>query len=102
MDTITSYEDQILETITAGQEPVVEYVKKAVELVEGYLPEDRPSLPFADQLPSAAEIVDTQFAFAKRLLDAQHDFAKAIVNAVAPAAPAKKVVKSAPKAAAAA
>ncbi len=98
MDTITSYEDQILETITSAQKPAVEYVKKAVDFVEGYLPEDRPSLPFADQLPTAAEIVDSQFAFAKRLLDAQHKFAKAIVNAVAPA-PVKKVVKSAPKAA---
>jgi len=104
LDTVTQAEDKVLETIGSVQEPVVEYVKKAVDYVNGVLPEDRPTLPFADQLPSAAEIVDTQFAFATKLLKAQHDFAKAIVEATAPLTgrPAAKprVAKKAPVAAA--
>jgi hypothetical protein len=101
--TITGLEDKILETITSAQQPVVEYVKKAVDLVEDKLPENLPELPFASKLaenvPTASEIVDTQFAFAKRLLDAQYDFTKAILGAAAPLLreqpkPAVKVAKA--------
>jgi hypothetical protein len=67
------------------QDPVVEAVRKVADYVAGVLPESRPTLPFADQLPTATELVETQFAFARRLLELQHGFAKAVVDAAAPA-----------------
>ena len=47
-DTMTTTQDQILEVIEKIQEPVVDAVRTVVETVEGILPEDRPSVPFAD------------------------------------------------------
>jgi hypothetical protein len=35
---------------------------------------DPAKIPFADQLPTPAETVDTTFSFAGRLLEAQHSF----------------------------
>jgi hypothetical protein len=98
-ETLTSLQDQALETTKAVQDQVVEYVRKAVTAIDERLPEDRPALPFADSFPSAEEIIDNGFgfveslldgqnAFAKQVVESQHDFAKAIVDALAPLAPA--------------
>ena len=91
IETITSYEDQILETVSSAQAPAVEYVAKAVEAIEEYLPENRPALPIA-------ELVDSQFKFAKKALDTQHSFVKAIVGALAPVFNDKPAAKKATKA----
>jgi hypothetical protein len=88
--TITSYEDQILETLSSAQAPAVEYVSKAVDAIEEYLPESRPSLPIS-------KLVDSQYKFAKKALDTQHDFVKAIVGALAPVFNDKPVAKKATK-----
>jgi hypothetical protein len=105
VERITSTEDQVLEYVKAGQETVVDYVKKAVEVVDRYLPEDRPELGFLADAPKPAELIDTQFAFAKKVLENQRDFAKAVLTAVTPLLPAelvtKKPVRKAPAASAA-
>ncbi|MDX6232470.1 MAG: hypothetical protein QOH68_1454 [Nocardioidaceae bacterium] len=88
IDTITTYEDQLLETLSSAQAPAVEYVSKAVDAIEEYLPESRPALP-------VAELVDSQFKFAKKALDTQHKFVKAIVGALAPVFNDKPVAKKA-------
>jgi hypothetical protein len=90
IETITTYEDQILETLSSVREPAVEYVTKAVEAIEEYLPESRPALP-------VAELVDSQFKFAKKALDTQHGFVKALVGALAPVFNDKPVAKKAAK-----
>ena len=117
-DSISSVQDQVLDLIKTVQEPTVDVVEKVVETVEGILPEDRPSLPFADSLPNPAEAIDKAFGLAEQLVDGQHDFVKAIlanqrdfakkiVDAVAPllptapAKPAKPVAAKTTKAAAA-
>jgi hypothetical protein len=84
IETITSVEGQIAEAVETVQQPVVDAVSRIVELVEGFLPEDRPSVPFADALPTPAELIDTQYAFARRMLDIQHGFVKSLIDAVAP------------------
>ncbi|MBA2280858.1 MAG: hypothetical protein M3527_00645 [Actinomycetota bacterium] len=98
LDTITEYEDKALDFVTDLQPKVVEYVGKAADAIASRLPEGRPALPV-----SPVEILDTQFAFATKVLKAQHDFAKSVLNAVAPvlgtavaSAPAKpRTVKAA-------
>jgi hypothetical protein len=106
VDTITTAEDTVLDYVKKGQEKVVEYLKQGVELVDQYLPEDRPELGFLASAPKPAEILDTQFAFAKKMLDNQQHFAKALLAAVNPVLPAelvtKKSVRKAPAAASAA
>lgn len=41
---------------------------------------DPAKIPFADQLPTPAETVDTTFSFAGRLLEAQHSFLKGLAE----------------------
>jgi hypothetical protein len=66
------------------QDTVVEGVRRVAEFVGGVLPEDRPSLPFMDQLPSPAELVESQYSFAQKVLELNHSFAKALVDAASP------------------
>ena len=101
-ETLTTAQDQVLEVIEKIQEPVVGAVRTVAEKVEGVLPEDRPSAPFADALPEPKAVVEFYFSFRQKLLDNQHDFAKAILGAVAPVQPATpKAAKPAAKKAAA-
>jgi hypothetical protein len=96
LETITSTEDQVLDYLKSAQERVLDVVKRGVEVADRYLPEDRPALSFLAEAPKAPkpiEVVDTQYAFAKKVLDNQRDFAKAIVSAVSPLLPAELVAK---------
>jgi hypothetical protein len=105
VERLTATEDQVLDYVKSGQDTVIDYVKKAVEVVDRYLPEDRPELAFLAGVPKPIEIIDTQHAFAKKVLDNQRDFAKALLVAVTPLLPAelvaKKAVRKAPAASAA-
>src|SRR4051812_33029668 len=86
-DTLTSVQDTILDTIETVQTPVVDAVRTVVEMVEERLPEDRPTIPAFEQV-DLSELVEANYAFAKKLVDTQHDFAKAIVDAMSPLFPA--------------
>jgi hypothetical protein len=97
LDTVVDYEDQIVDVVTRAKAPVVDTVAKAVELVEDRLP----AVTYPTTLPTPFEVVDTQVAFAKKLLDANTAIVTAVLETVAPVAgfaTPKKVVK-APKAA---
>ena len=83
---LTKAEDSILDTIKSVQEPVVGYVRQAVEFIDARLPE-LPELPFAETLPQPVALVDNGFGFAKDLLDVNYQFAKALVAAVTPLLP---------------
>ncbi|MGH9186387.1 MAG: hypothetical protein ACRD0U_11325 [Acidimicrobiales bacterium] len=101
---LSKVEDQIVDTIKSVQEPVVEYVRKAVEFVDGQLPE-LPELPFTAQLPTPEALVDNGYGFVTELLKVNHEFVKAIIAAVSPllpeqAKPAKKTTRSTAKVAA--
>jgi hypothetical protein len=78
-ETLEGLQTQVLDAIKTVQEPTVDAVHKVAETVEGFLPEDRPSAPFADRLPNPADLVDTLYGYAAQLLDGQHDFAKAVL-----------------------
>jgi hypothetical protein len=101
MTTVTDYEDKALELIVKVQDEVLGYVKQAVELIDGRLPEvSLPEVAVLDQIPTLEELVNTQFAFSKKLLTTQEKFAKNVVKAVKPLTrDAKPKVKATPKAA---
>lgn len=106
IDTVTEYEDKALELIVKVQDQVLGYVKQAVEYVDGrtseiQLPFELPELTVLDEVPTLQEIVDTQFAFSKKLLANQEKFAKNVVKAVKPLTrDAAKTTKTTSKAAA--
>lgn len=94
LDTVVSYEDQLVDLVKKAKSPVVEYVAKGVELVEDRLPE----VTYPSALPTPFEVVDTQVAFAKKLIDANTALVTAVLETVAPVAgfaKPKKVTKAA-------
>jgi hypothetical protein len=98
LDTVESYEAQLLELVNKAQAPVVDYVAKGVELVGDRLPE----VTYPSALPTPIEVVKSQAAFAKKMIDANAAFVTAVLETVAPIAgfsAPKKVVKAATKAA---
>lgn len=83
--TVTDYEDKALQLLIKVQDEVLDKVKQAVQLIDERLPElDLPEVPFLDQVPTLEEIVNTQFAFSKKVLTNQEKFAKNVVKAVKP------------------
>ena len=94
LTTVEGYEDQVLDFVTKAQGPVVEYVAKGVELVGDRLPE----VTYPASLPTPIELVESQVAFAKKLIDAYTAIVTAVVETVAPVAgfaKRKKVFKAA-------
>jgi hypothetical protein len=97
LDTVVGYEDQIIDFVKSAKTPVVTYVAKGVDLVEDRLPE----MTYPTALPTPLEVVETQVAFAKKLIDANTAIVTAVLETVAPVAgySKKAKVKAAPKAA---
>jgi hypothetical protein len=86
-DTLTAAQDQVLDAIERIQEPAVDAVRTVVETIDGFLPEDRPIVPFADVFPHPKQLVELSYSFAQKVLDNQHEFAKALVDAWSPLLP---------------
>ena len=100
-ETFSGLQDQVVDLLKTVQEPAVGAVATVTETVEGFLPDDRPSVPFADSLPNPAEAIDKAYGYAVEFVDGQHefvkailanqrDFSKAIVDAISPLLPAAK------------
>jgi hypothetical protein len=80
---ITEIQDQVLDLVARIQEPVVNGLRTAAGKVEERLPEvNVPGL--GETVPTASELVDTQFAFGQKLLDNQKQFADAVLDATSP------------------
>lgn len=77
---LTKVEDQLLETLTNLQKPVLGAVKSLVEKAEGYVPD----VPGTDNLPALDELILSQFTFAEKVLTTQKDFAAALLEAIKP------------------
>ena len=80
LDTVVSYEDQIIDFVKQAKKPVVEYVSKGVDLVEGRLPE----VSYPSVLPTPIEVVESQATFAKKLIDANTALVTAVLKTIAP------------------
>jgi len=83
---ISAWEDQVLETVHQGQEAVVKAVSTWAEAGGNLIPKSITSitLPYSDQLPSPAELVENYFNYSAKLLQAQRDFVGAVLGAVEP------------------
>ena len=81
---VTTWEDQVLETVHQGQEAVLKAVGMWAEAGANVLPKPVVSLPYSDQLPNPAELVERYFDYTAKLLNAQRDFVGAVIDAVEP------------------
>ena len=98
LSTVESYEDKVLEIVEGTKAPVVDYVAKGVELVGDRVP----AISYPEFLPNPIELVQSQAAFAKKLIDANTAIVTAVLETVAPVAgfaKPKKAAKPAVKAA---
>jgi hypothetical protein len=76
-------QEQTLNSIRQSQQAIVESVHAWAQAVEKAVPE-APSLPFADELPTPQQIVQTSFDFTEQLLKAQREFAENLIAAAGP------------------
>ena len=86
LDTVVSYEDPQVDLVKQAQAPVTEYVAKGVELLEDRLPE----VTYPTSLPTPIEVVESQVAFAKKLIDANAAIVTAVIETVNPLLGLKK------------
>jgi len=80
---VSAWEDQVLETVRQSQDAVVKPVRLWAEASKNLIPE-LPSLPFSDQIPTPAELVERYFQYADKLLGAQKEYIRAVLEAAAP------------------
>ena len=96
-------QDQVLLTIRKSQEMNLDALKTWVETVQSIIPSipsvPSVSLPFADQLPDAHEVVARGYDFAEQILSTQRKFADEVLQVTSPLLPGE--TKSAPKSASA-
>jgi hypothetical protein len=83
LDKITEVETQVVDLLSQAKEPVTNGVKVVIDFVTEKFP-TVPALPFAEQIPSPKEIIDSQYKFAKSVIDAQKDIALSVAKAAAP------------------
>jgi hypothetical protein len=83
LEKLTDVQSTVVDTISSVKEPFVRGVTVVVDFVVERAPQI-PVLPFADQVPTPAELVTNQFKFAKSVLDANKDIALAVAKAAAP------------------
>ena len=90
LESTVALQDQVLDVIKSGEEAILSAVKTFAETVEPVTSNLSANLPFADQLPPAADAIDLWFGFAEKLLANQKAFILQLTGALVPtAAPAK-------------
>jgi len=90
-----SVQDGIVKAVETSQRWTLDALKAATSSFDPVLP-DRSSLPFAGNMPSVQEAIDSSFRFTERLLEAQRTFVSelASLGTPAPATPVKKSTAS--------
>ncbi len=88
---ITDVQEKVLGAVRTGQDAVVDAVKSVADKLPSWS-----ELPYVDQLPAPGEVVDRTFGYAEQVIDSQRAFAKKLVAALQlDAAPATKSKASA-------
>lgn len=84
VDTTTTIQDRLVESIQTGQRAVVESVRQwseTVELVASRMPE----LAFSEPM-KPSQVFEATIGFTERLMSSQRDFASQLLEAAMPAA----------------
>lgn len=80
---ISTWEDQVLETVRQSQEAVVKAVGIWAEAGGNLIPKPL-ALPYSDQIPAPAELVEQYFQYSAKLLNTQKEFVGAVLDAAQP------------------
>jgi hypothetical protein len=80
LTTVTDAEAKVVDAVRELQGPVVEYVRKGVDLAGERLPK----VSYPATFPKPVEVIDSQYEFVTALIAAQHDLVKAVAETVAP------------------
>jgi hypothetical protein len=83
LEKLTDVQTSVVDTISSVKEPVVTGVTTVVDFIIERLPEI-PAVPYAEQIPTPAEVVNNQYKFVKSLIDTNKDIALAVAKAAAP------------------
>lgn len=76
---------EILKTVRAGQDAVVDAIQLWADAVQSIKPPfPEVGIPFADKLPKPGELVAGTYDFVEQLLAAQRKFAEDVLHATAP------------------
>jgi hypothetical protein len=79
LDAVRKTQDAAVEAVTAWAETASKVAPQMGDVVKGY---EVPAIEeFTKHLPSAAEIIDSNYDFAQQLLTSQREFAHRIVAA---------------------
>jgi hypothetical protein len=86
LDTVVSYEDKIVDFVTSAKAPVTDTVAKGVSFIADRAPE----ITYPTSIPTPLEVVESQVAFAKKLIDANTAIVTAVIETVNPLLGIKK------------
>jgi hypothetical protein len=76
---------EILKTVRAGQDAVVDAIQMWADAVQSIKPPfPEVGIPFAEKLPKPSELVAGTYDFIEQLLAAQRKFAEDVLQATAP------------------
>jgi hypothetical protein len=79
------FQGEILKTVRRGQDAVVDAIQMWADAVGSIKPPfPEVSIPFADKVPTPAELVTGAYDFAEQLLAAQRKFAEDVLRVTAP------------------
>jgi hypothetical protein len=79
------FQGEILKTVRKGQDAVVDAIQTWADAVQSIKPPfPEVNIPFADKLPTPAELVTGAYDFAEQLLAAQRKFAEEVLQATTP------------------
>lgn len=87
MSTVTELtqtaQEQTLAAVRQSQQFVIDATRTWAEAVEKTIPAV-PAMPFAEELPTPKQLIESSFTFAEQLLKAQREFAEQVLAAVSP------------------
>jgi hypothetical protein len=79
------FQGEILKTVRAGQDAVVDAIQLWADAVQSIKPPfPEVGMPFSDKLPKPGELVAGAYDFAEQLLASQRKFAEDVLQATAP------------------
>jgi hypothetical protein len=84
-ETTSALTDAVVSSVKQGQELAISGLNAWVDVAgKAFSIPKIDTLPFADVLPNAREVVEASFGFAEELLATQKEFAIKVVDAVSP------------------
>ncbi len=80
LDTVVTYEDKLIDFVKSAKSPVTDTVAKGV----AFLGDRAPEFTYPSTLATPLEVVESQVAFAKKLIDANAAIVTAVIKTVNP------------------